>query len=101
MSLAMAPAPDTSPLAPPTADPAGRPMAGVIWMVVTGLCFVAVTASVKMVGTEVPAAQSAFSALCAGSGVPDPDVARGARGDAGPVDMGSVRAARGSVTRWR
>jgi len=56
----MAPAPDTSPLAPPTADPAGRPMAGVIWMVVTGLCFVAVTASVKMVGTEVPAAQSAF-----------------------------------------
>jgi drug/metabolite transporter (DMT)-like permease len=29
-------------------------------MIVTGLCFVAVTASVKMVGTEVPAAQSAF-----------------------------------------
>nr|WP_109667546.1 DMT family transporter [Roseicyclus mahoneyensis] len=29
-------------------------------MIVTGLCFVVVTASVKMVGTEVPAAQSAF-----------------------------------------
>lgn len=29
-------------------------------MMATGLCFVAVTASVKMVGTEVPAAQSAF-----------------------------------------
>jgi drug/metabolite transporter (DMT)-like permease len=29
-------------------------------MVITGLCFVAVTASVKMVGTEVPAPQSAF-----------------------------------------
>ena len=33
---------------------------GVVWMIVTGLCFVAVTASVKMVGTEVPAPQSAF-----------------------------------------
>jgi drug/metabolite transporter (DMT)-like permease len=29
-------------------------------MILTGLCFVAVTASVKMVGTHVPAAQSAF-----------------------------------------
>ncbi len=60
----MAPAPDTSPdmrpAAAPTADPAARPVAGVVWMIVTGLCFVAVTASVKMVGTGVPAAQSAF-----------------------------------------
>ncbi|MCT4684391.1 MAG: DMT family transporter [Roseicyclus sp.] len=60
----MAPAPDTSPdmrpAAAPTADPAGRPVAGVVWMIVTGLCFVAVTASVKMVGTGVPAPQSAF-----------------------------------------
>ena len=39
---------------------AAQPLAGMIWMIVTGLCFVAVTASVKMVGTEVPAAQSAF-----------------------------------------
>jgi len=31
-----------------------------MWMIATGLCFVAVTATVKMVGTEVPAAQSAF-----------------------------------------
>ena len=52
----------TSPIDPlpgPSA-PAARPLAGVLWMIVTGLCFVAVTASVKMVGTEVPAAQSAF-----------------------------------------
>lgn len=60
----MAPAPDTSPdmrpAAAPAADPAARPVAGVVWMIVTGLCFVAVTASVKMVGTGVPAAQSAF-----------------------------------------
>ncbi|WP_284263985.1 DMT family transporter [Roseicyclus amphidinii] len=48
------------PAAAPTADPAARPVAGVVWMIVTGLCFVAVTASVKMVGTGVPAAQSAF-----------------------------------------
>jgi len=55
----MAPSPDTPPLArlPVTA---AQPVAGMVWMVVTGLCFVAVTASVKMVGTEVPAGQSAF-----------------------------------------
>lgn len=35
-------------------------MRGVAWMIVTGLCFVAVTASVKMVGEDVPAAQAAF-----------------------------------------
>ena len=50
--------PDTTP--PARATPAARPLVGVAWMILTGLCFVAVTASVKMVGTEVPAAQSAF-----------------------------------------
>ncbi len=44
----------------PTQVKAAQPLAGMIWMIVTGLCFVAVTASVKMVGTGVPAAQSAF-----------------------------------------
>ncbi|WP_420397315.1 DMT family transporter [Nioella sp.] len=33
---------------------------GVFWMVVTGACFVAVTALVKIVGPTVPPAQSAF-----------------------------------------
>ena len=33
---------------------------GVVWMIVTGMCFVAVTASVKMLGEDVPAAQAAF-----------------------------------------
>ncbi len=37
-----------------------RPVLGVFWMIVTGLCFVAVTASVKMVGDDVPAPQAAF-----------------------------------------
>lgn len=40
--------------------PVSRPGWGIFWMLVTGLCFVAVTASVKMVGTDVPAIQSGF-----------------------------------------
>lgn len=37
-----------------------RPLIGMFWMVVTGLCFVAVTGLVKSIGSEVPAAQAAF-----------------------------------------
>ncbi len=37
-----------------------RPLIGVFWMVVTGLNFVAVTAIVKHIGSDVPAAQGAF-----------------------------------------
>lgn len=37
-----------------------RPVAGIFWMVFTGLMFVAVTAVVKHVGSDVPAAQAAF-----------------------------------------
>ncbi|WP_322891465.1 MULTISPECIES: DMT family transporter [unclassified Yoonia] len=37
-----------------------RPIAGVMWMVLTGVMFVAVTAIVKHVGDDVPAAQAAF-----------------------------------------
>ena len=37
-----------------------RPIAGVAWMLVTGLCFVGVTAVVKHVGRGVPAAEAAF-----------------------------------------
>jgi drug/metabolite transporter (DMT)-like permease len=39
---------------------AGRPVAGVLWMLATGLCFVAVTAIVRYLGTDLPAAQAAF-----------------------------------------
>lgn len=42
------------------ANTQNRPVAGVIWMLITGLMFVAVTAIVKHVGSELPAAQSAF-----------------------------------------
>lgn len=42
------------------APPASRPLAGIFWMLVTGVCFVAVTALVKSLGGSVPAAQAAF-----------------------------------------
>ncbi len=51
---------NSSPSDAPPSAPGSRPVLGVVWMVVTGLCFVAVTASVKMVGDDVPAAQAAF-----------------------------------------
>lgn len=40
--------------------PAASPLAGVAWMLVTGGLFVAVTAIVKALGSDVPAAQAAF-----------------------------------------
>ncbi|WP_341368789.1 DMT family transporter [Yoonia sp. BS5-3] len=39
---------------------ASRPLAGILWMALTGVMFVAVTAVVKHVGDGVPAAQAAF-----------------------------------------
>jgi len=39
---------------------AANPMAGVVWMLATGMCFVGVTAVVKHVGAELPAAEAAF-----------------------------------------
>jgi len=39
---------------------ADRPVAGILWMALTGLCFVAVTAIVKHVGDDIPAPQAAF-----------------------------------------
>jgi drug/metabolite transporter (DMT)-like permease len=37
-----------------------RPVAGVFWMLVTGVCFVMVTALVKTLGPRIPAAEAAF-----------------------------------------
>ncbi|MEP2030958.1 MAG: DMT family transporter [Paracoccaceae bacterium] len=39
---------------------ASRPALGVFWMLVTGLCFVAVTALVKIMGPRIPAPEAAF-----------------------------------------
>ena len=43
-----------------TALPPNRPIVGIIWMLATGLCFVAVTGIVRYLGTDLPAAQGAF-----------------------------------------
>lgn len=39
---------------------ASQPVVGVFWMLVTGLCFISVTAIVKYMGTGLPPAQMAF-----------------------------------------
>ncbi|MDH3263472.1 MAG: DMT family transporter [Paracoccaceae bacterium] len=44
----------------PAPAPPSRPVAGILWMLVTGACFVGVTAVVKHVGRGVPAAEAAF-----------------------------------------
>lgn len=43
----------------PDAAPS-RPIAGVLWMIVTGLCFVCMTALVKVIGERIPAAEAGF-----------------------------------------
>lgn len=40
--------------------PSAQPLRGIFWMLVTGLCFVAVTVLVKILGPGVPPAQAAF-----------------------------------------
>ena len=40
--------------------PASRPLAGIGWMIVTGLCFVALTGLVKHLGDALPAVQTGF-----------------------------------------
>ncbi|WP_370401899.1 DMT family transporter [Sulfitobacter sp. JB4-11] len=37
-----------------------RPVAGILWMLATGFCFITVTALVKYMGPRLPAAESAF-----------------------------------------
>ncbi|MFN4170509.1 MAG: DMT family transporter [Pseudorhodobacter sp.] len=41
-------------------DAPARPVAGILWMLGSGLAFVGVTGSVRWLGTDLPAAQSAF-----------------------------------------
>lgn len=46
--------------------PEQNPAAGILWMLLTGLCFVAVNVIVKSVGTSLPAPESAFLRFVAG-----------------------------------
>ncbi|MFV0512138.1 MAG: DMT family transporter, partial [Jhaorihella sp.] len=41
-------------------SPTSRPVAGIFWMLITGVCFVAVTALVKYLGPRIPAPEQAF-----------------------------------------
>jgi drug/metabolite transporter (DMT)-like permease len=50
----------TTPPQPPSAPSDQRPGWGIFWMLVTGFCFVTVTAAVKMVGDAVPSTQAGF-----------------------------------------
>ncbi|MFN7002293.1 MAG: DMT family transporter [Roseinatronobacter sp.] len=43
-----------------TTSPEPRPLVGIGWMIVTGLCFVALTGLVKHLGDELPAVQTGF-----------------------------------------
>lgn len=51
--------PLNAPVTPPD-PPEPKPGLGIFWMLVTGLCFVTVTATVKMVGDTVPSTQAGF-----------------------------------------
>lgn len=49
------------PVPPPAGETSSsRPLAGIAWMVLTGILFVGVTAGVKYGGRDLPAAESAF-----------------------------------------
>lgn len=41
-------------------DPHSNPVAGILWMLLTGTCFVAVNVLVKIVGSDLPSVQAAF-----------------------------------------
>ncbi|WP_164738187.1 DMT family transporter [Frigidibacter oleivorans] len=51
----------------PSPPAASRPVAGILWMLACGLCFVAVTGIVRHVGTDLPAAEGAFLRFAFGS----------------------------------
>lgn len=47
-------------MAAPALAAADRPLAGILWMLLTGVFFIAVTATVKTIGDRLPAPQTAF-----------------------------------------
>jgi drug/metabolite transporter (DMT)-like permease len=47
-------------MAPTLSSAATRPVEGIVWMLASGVCFVAVNGIVRHLGTDLPAAQSAF-----------------------------------------
>ena len=76
-------------------DPASRPVEGVLWMLASGLCFVAVTGSVRYLGTGLPAAESAFLRFVFGTVLLAPVLVRFLRAGlpAGSIKLFAVRGA--------
>ncbi|WP_227270570.1 DMT family transporter [Roseobacter weihaiensis] len=70
------------------ATPPSHPVAGIFWMLVTGLCFISVTALVKYMGTGLPPAQMAFLRYLLGLVFLLPAI-------------GALRAARLTPRQWR
>ncbi len=73
-----------------------RPLQGLLWMVATGLCFVAVNALVKLVGTGVPAPQQAFLRFAFGAVFLSPALAAAWRAGL-PQGTGPLFLARGAA----
>ncbi|MEM9579361.1 MAG: DMT family transporter [Pseudomonadota bacterium] len=72
-----------------------RPTLGIFWMVVTGLCFVAVTALVKVMGPRIPAAEAAFLRYALGLVflIPAAGALRRYRFDSGTLKLFGIRSA--------
>lgn len=76
--------------------PFSRPVRGVLWMLASGLCFVAVNAIVRHLGTALPAAQSAFLRFAWGALFLAPTLAESLRRGLPPGTRG-LFAGRGAV----
>lgn len=77
----------------PAALAAPRPVAGVLWMLAAGLSFVFMTAVVRHLGTELPAAQTAFLRFGWGVLILAPTML--------PLLRGGVPAGTGRLFLWR
>ncbi|MDP5333146.1 MAG: DMT family transporter, partial [Paracoccaceae bacterium] len=81
---------------PPKASSAPRPIVGILWMIFTGFNFVAVTVLVRQLGTDLPAAQSAFLRFAIGALFFAPSLLGLVRGGLSPQSL-RVFLARGAV----
>jgi drug/metabolite transporter (DMT)-like permease len=76
--------------------PDSRPVAGILWMFVSGLTFVAVTGIVRYLGTDLPAAENAFIRYAIGVVLLSPAIVCSLRGGFVPGAF-KLFAARGLV----
>ena len=74
----------------------GRPVEGVLWMLATGLAFVGVNGIVRHLGTDIPAAQSAFLRFAFGLVILAPAIL-GMRGVRFPAEVWRMFGIRGAL----